>query len=52
METAVLKIVSDDLLVAGKGEMTLLGMFDMSTAFDTVDYNILLERIHISFSIH
>ena len=33
-ETAVLKIVSDALSAAEKGEVTLLGMLDMSAAFD------------------
>ena len=48
-ETAVLKIVSDALLAAEKGEVTLLGMLDMSAAFDTDDYVILLKRLHMSF---
>ena len=51
-ETAVLKIVSDALSAAEKGEVTLLGMLDMSAAFDTVDHDILLKRLHMSFGIH
>ena len=48
-ETAVLKIVSDALLAAEKGEVTLLGMSDMSAAFNTVNHDILLKRLHMSF---
>jgi len=36
-ETAVLKIVSDILQTADSGKVTLLGLLDMSAAFDTVD---------------
>ena len=36
-ETAVLKLVSDD-----RHEVTLLGLLDLSAAFDTVDHDILL----------
>ena len=47
-ETAALKIVFDALSAADKGEVTLLGILDMSAAFDTVDHDILL---HMSFGI-
>ena len=50
-ETAVLKMVSDALSAAERGEVTLLGMLDMSAAFDTVDHGILLKRLHMSFGI-
>ena len=50
-ETAVLKIVSDALSAAEKGEVMLLGMLDMSVAFDTVDHDILLKRLQMSFGI-
>ena len=36
-ETAILKVVSDILLAADRGEFTLLSLLDMSAAFDTVD---------------
>ena len=51
METAVLKIVCDALSAAKKGEVTFLGMLDMSAAFDTVNHDILLKRLHMSFGI-
>ena len=51
-ETAVLKVISDILLAADSGQITLLCMLDMSAAFDTVDHEILLDRLEQSFGIH
>ena len=45
-ETAVLKFVYDALLAADRGEITLLGVLDLSAAFDKVDHGILIERLH------
>ena len=50
-ETAVLKIISDALYAAEKGDVTFLGMLDMSAAFDTVDHDILLGRFQTRNSI-
>ena len=50
-ETAVLKVVSDALSAAKNGEVALLGMLDMSAAFDTVDHDILLKKLHMLFGI-
>jgi len=50
-EAAVLKIVSDILWAADSGKVTLLGLFDMSAAFDTVDHSILIDRLNTSFGI-
>ena len=50
-EAAVLKTVSDILWAADSGKVTLLGLFDMSAAFDTVDHNILIDRLNTSFGI-
>jgi len=44
-ETALLKVYSDFVDAFDKGEITLLCMLDMSAAFDTVDHQILLERL-------
>ena len=49
--TAVLKIVTDVLTAIDRGQITLLGMFDLSAAFDTVDHAILLRQLEVSFSI-
>jgi len=52
-ETAVLKVISDifDAADASPSEVTLLGMLDLSAAFDTVDHEILLARLHKSYGI-
>jgi len=47
-ETAVLKIVSDILRAADSGKVTLLGLLDMSAAFD---HSILIDRLNTSFGI-
>ena len=41
----MLKVVSDVLTAMDRGQITLLGMFDLSAAFDTVDHAILLKRL-------
>jgi len=43
METAVLKVISDIIDAADSQEVTLLGLLDISAAFDTVDHKILLD---------
>jgi len=50
-ETAVLKIICDILLATDHAEVTLLGLLDLSAAFDTVDHEILLARLSTSFGI-
>ena len=50
-ETAVLKLVSDILLAADGAEVTLLGLLDLSAAFDTMDHIILLDRLRVSFGL-
>ena len=50
-ETAVRKIMSDILSAADHGTVTLLGLLDMSAAFDTVEHFIVLDRLGTSFGI-
>ena len=50
-ETAFLKVVTDILAALDRGQISLLGMFDLSAAFDTVDHSILLRRLEICFGI-
>ena len=50
-ESALLKVTSDALLAADQGKLTLLGMLDMSAAFNCVDHIILVRRLNVSFGI-
>ena len=50
-ESALLKITSDALMAADRGMVTLLGMLDLSAAFDCVDHEIFLRRLDLSFGI-
>jgi len=50
-ETAVLKVISDIIDAADTQKVTLLGLLDMSAAFDFVDHKILLERLEVSFGV-
>ena len=44
-ETALLRVISDLLNSMDKQEVTLLGLLDLSAAFDCVDHDILLSRL-------
>ena len=44
-ETALLKVKNDLLMAMDKDQVTLLVLLDLSSAFDTVEHEILLERL-------
>ena len=50
-ETAVLRVLSDILEAVDNGDAALLVLLDLSAAFDTVDHEILLRRLQLSFGL-
>ena len=47
-ETAILRVWSDMLNAADTRQVTLLGLLDLSAAFDCVDHDLLLQRLQHS----
>jgi len=50
-ETAVLKVLTDILYAVNDGDLSVLALLHLSAAFDTVDDDILLTRLKVSFGI-
>ena len=50
-ETALLRILSDFFAAVDGQRVTLLGLLDLSAAFDCVDHDILIRRLQLSFGI-
>jgi len=50
--TAVLQVLSDVLQAVDRGNSAALVLLDLSAAFNTVDYEILLQRLPVTFGIH
>ena len=47
-ETAVLRVLSDILQAVDRGDLAALILLDLTAAFDTVDHDILLQRLKVS----
>jgi len=50
-ESTLKKVIADILDAADHRKVTLLGLLDMSAAFDTVDHEIILRRLKVSYGI-
>ena len=50
-ETALVKVMNDILLAMNSRQVTLLVLLDLSLAFDTVNYEVLLKRLHTDVAI-
>ena len=50
-ETALLKVVCDLFLSLNKGNIYVLALLDLSSAFDTIDHPILVHRLHTDFGL-
>ena len=51
-ETAVLKVLSDILMVLDSGNLAVLMLLDLSAAFDSVDHTTLLQRLKTSYGLN
>ena len=50
-ETSLLKVLSDIYAAVDNQQVVLLGLLDLSAAFDCVDHEILLRRLRVRFGI-
>ena len=50
-ETLLLRVTNDLLMACDQGSVSILSLLDLSAAFETLDHNILLKRIRLSFGI-
>ena len=49
-ETAVLKVLTV-LYAVDDGDLSILALLDLSAAFDTMDHDILLTRLRVSYGV-
>ena len=51
-ETAIMKIYNDIVDAIAEGRVALLSLLDLSSAFDTVDHEILVRRLSTSYGVN
>ena len=51
-ETSILKLACNAFLAADLGNVTLIGLLDLSAAFDTIYHDILISRLQSTFGVH
>ena len=51
-ETALLRVVNDIFLEVDDRKLVMLNLLDLSAAFDTIDHEILLRRLELTFGIN
>ena len=50
-ETLLLKVQNDILMNMDKGQVTMMVLLDLSAAFDTIDHDILIERLEKRYGV-
>ena len=50
-ETYMVRVLNDLLMSVDSGNISAMCFLDLSAAFDTVDYEIMLKRLEFSFGI-
>jgi len=50
-ETLLLSLLSDMYTDIDRSQLSMLALFNVSAAFDMVDHELLLQRLHLSFGI-
>ena len=48
-EAPLLRVVNDLLQASDSGHVSILSLLDLSAAFDTIDHDILIKRLHTTF---
>ena len=51
METALLKVHNDIMCAVDSKKAVLMILLDLSAAFDTIDHDVLIQRLHSNFGI-